>query len=225
MPLASAIMDEAASLLNDTAKEKYSYIVQLPYLKSAWNKLQLRLQEAGIDVAKETSAVIDVALTIANTGTITLPNDFLQPIDVSERQDGSSALFQEVKEIDTIPEMDQLDNIIYWTWREETLEINAPKTNREVKLHYWKSLNPATSSSSNLNVINSLEYLANKTASLCAFFVGENPSRGVALNNEATEAIDILINLEVKRKQSLPVRPSGYGNRSNTKMRLNKIQV
>jgi hypothetical protein len=56
MPLASVIMDESASLLNDASRSIYSYTVQLPYLKSAWNKLQVELQNQGIPVIKEVSA-------------------------------------------------------------------------------------------------------------------------------------------------------------------------
>lgn len=211
MPLASTIHDEAASLLNDTSKQLYTNAVQLPYLKSAWNKLQLKLQENGIPVMREESAVIDVAAT---STTISLPSDFLQPIKVEERPDGSSDLYEDVSEVDDIPEMDPVDEVRYWTWREETMQINPPSTAREVKLTYWKSLNPVTGDSSNLNVLNSTEYLANKTAALCARFIGENPVRADALEIEAAIALNALVNIEVKKLQSIAVRPKSYGSKT-----------
>lgn len=212
MPLASVIMDEAAGLLNDASKTVFTYDVQLPFLKSAWNKLQMKLQENGIPVMKEVSAVTDVA---ANATVITLPSDFLQPISIEERADGSTDSFEPTIEVDAIPQLDtQAEEILYWTWREETLEINSPSTAREVKLTYWKSLNPCTSSSSNLNVINSTEYLANKTAALVARFSGENPTRADALDIEAAVFLSSLVNIEVKKLQSVAVRPRSYGSKA-----------
>ncbi len=216
MPLASTIMDSAASKLNDVNKTMFTYAVQLPYLKSAWNKLQLQLQRHGVTVMSEVSATIDVD---ANDETIDLPTDFLQPIELKERARDSSELFQPVEERSELPEMEQIDNIIFWTWREEAININPPRTNREVKLDYWKSLNPITSENSNCNVINSLEYLACKTAALCARYIGANITRADSLDNEAFEAQELLLSMEVNRKQSMPVRPRSYGsgNKRNVK--------
>jgi hypothetical protein len=208
MPLASDIMDQAAAQLNDASKTIYSYAVQLPFLKSAWNKLQLELIANGIDVTREVSAVIDVA---ANSTYVTTPSDMIQPIIVRERADGTSDLFVEVEEVDDIPEIDQVDEIIYWSWREEVLYINSPATAREVKVTYKKSLNPATGSSSTLNVLNSTEYLACMTASLCARYIGENPTRAAELYAEAELAKDLLLRSEVNTRQSGPVRPRSYG--------------
>ena len=213
MPLASTVMDEAAGLLNDVNKTLFTYTVQLPYLSSAWNKLQLKLQENSIPVMREVSTTINVN---ANASTVTLSSDVLQPIKLEERERSSSDLWTEVEEVESIPVMDQVDSILYWCWREETLEINSPRTDREVRLTYWKSLNPCTSSSSNLNVTKSLEYLANKTAALCARYIGENETRASSLEFEASQALQTLLNLEIKNRQNLPVRPKSYGSRSTS---------
>lgn len=207
MPLASAIMDQAASLLNDSAKELYTYDVQLPYLKAAWNKLQLYLQANGVPVMKENSATIEVA---ANSATITSPSDLIQPIELLERPNNSSALFYYTEE-KAIPQMNQIDYIKYWEWREEAININPPLTDREVSLKYWKSLNPVTSSSSNLNVVNGLEYLAAKTAALVARYVMQNSNKSIELEGDTTEALNLILNINARAQQSKHIRPRSYG--------------
>lgn len=209
MPLASTVMAEVAALMNDTGQRLYTNSVILPYLKSAWNGLQLELMSNGIPVSKEISLVTQV---LANSDSITPPSDFLQPIRLEERPSGSSDVFVEVEEKQEIPQVSS-ERILYWNWREEVVYINPPSTNREIRLTYWKSLNPLNDQNSNLNVANSLEYLAYRTAALCARYVGENPSRAQALDAEAFRSLQLLINLEVRKLQSFPVRPRGYGRK------------
>ena len=201
-------MDQAAALLNDISKVDYSYTVQLPYLKSAYNKLLLRLQDNGVTVIEEISTAINVA---ADATFVTLPSDLIQPIKLEERLDNTSELYQSVEKVNAIPELTQLDYIAVWNWREEVIYINPPRLAREVKLTYIKSLTALADHTTNIPIINSLEYLANKTAALCARFIGENPTRATELDLEAGEALSLAIGVEVKAKQSNPVRPKGYG--------------
>ena len=201
-------MDQAAALLNDVAKADYTYVAQLPYLKSAYNKLLLRLQDNGVPVVEEISTAINVA---ANATYVASPADLIQPIKLEERLDNTSELYRLVEKIDAIPELEQLDYIAVWNWREEVIYINPPRLAREVKLTYIKSFTALVDFNSSIPIINSQEYLANKTAALCARFVGENPTRADQLDNEAAEALSLMIGVEVKAKQSNPVRPKGYG--------------
>jgi hypothetical protein len=148
----------------------------------------------------------------ANAIEVTLPSDTVLPIELGERANNTTDLFSGVEEVDDIPEMDQLEYIAYWTWREEHLYINSPSTAREVKLKYWKSLAAITGDSSSISVLNSTEYLANKTAALCARYIGENPTRADALDGEAERALHMMLAVEAKSKQNRPVRPRGYGS-------------
>lgn len=211
MPLASVVFLEAASLLNDASKTIYTDDVMLPFLKSAWNQLQLKLQENNVPVMKEFTAVIDVAAT---STTVSLPSDFVQPVFLEERVDGSTDLsdFEEVTEVEDIPDFDPVENIIYWSWREETVYINPPSTAREVRLKYWKSLTAITGGSTSLAVLNSTEFLSYKTAALCARYIGENSERANMLDTEAMVHLNTMLNLEVKRQQQSPVRPKSYGS-------------
>lgn len=207
MPTAGAIMDQAAAILNDASKELYTYTAQLPYIRSALRQYLIRLQDNGVPVLKEISATIDVA---ADATTITLPSSFILPIWVKERQDGTTDLFEDVDEVDDIPEMEQVDSILYWNWREEAITINPPRTAREVQLKYWKTLAEIVDQNTSITLLNCQEPLAFRTAALCARYIGENPSRAIELELVAKGIEDIVIGIEVKAKQSNPVRRKPY---------------
>lgn len=207
MPLASAIMDASAALLNDASRTIFSYSVQLPFLGLAWNELQSKLTENGIPTTKEISLVSTIS---AGSNTFTLPSDFLSPISLEERRAGSLDLFTTVTRVDNIPEMDPTAEILYWNWREEAIYVNPPTENREVRLTYRKSLNPLNDQNSNLNVTGSLQYLAYKTAALCARFIGENPERADYLESLAAYHLQLLLNLGIRDLQSTPKRPRAY---------------
>ena len=85
--LASEIMDEAASLMNDTGKLTWGYTQLLPYLQRAYRTLELNLFLNGVRSLNEVSLVIPVD---ALAGTIILPQDFVQPISMGERARGSA---------------------------------------------------------------------------------------------------------------------------------------
>lgn len=207
--LASTIMDRSAALLNDVNRTLYSYAKQLPFLKSAYDKLQMYLQMNNALVLKDTSSVIDVD---ANAVEITPPSDLVSIIEIKERERDSTDLWADVEEKDELPEEDPVDNIRYWMWEEEKIKIVAPLTNREVKVHYYKSATAINSESSSVSILNSTEYLAFKTAALCAKYIGENPSRAAELEAEAREALSILLNIDVKSRQGFGVRMKAYGS-------------
>lgn len=206
--LASAIMDRSAAFLNDVNKTLYSYANQLPYLKSAYDRLQMYLQMNGALTLKDTSSVIDVD---ANATEINPPSDLVSIIEIKERERDSTDLWADTKEVDELPEMDPVDNIQYWMWEEEKIKIIAPLTNREVKVHYYKSATAINSESSSVSILNSTEYLALKTAALCAKYIGENLSRAAELEAEAREALGLMLNIDVKSRQGFGVRQKPYG--------------
>ena len=213
--LASAIMDRSAALLNDSSRTLYSYTTQLPYLKSAYDKLQMYLQMNGALALKDTSTVIDVD---ADATEITAPSDLVSVLEVKERERDSTDLWADVNEVDELPELDPVDQILAWMWEEEKIKITAPTTNREVKVHYYKSATAINSESSSISILNSTEYLAFKTAALCAKYIGENPSRSAELDAEAREALSIMLNIDVKSRQGFGVRMKGYGSGKERKL-------
>lgn len=210
--LASDIMDRAAAFLNDAGKQLYTNAVLLPFLKDAYEELQQRLEDNEIVlVNEENTVVINVA---ANATSITSPTDMARPIAMLERSDGSTEEWSPIEEVDWIDEnLDDEMRIVQWCWREDTIYINPPTTARDVILRYQKELTAITSENSAIAVRNSSRFLAARTASLAAMDVGENPSRAMNLDARAERAFDTIIRLEVKQRQSHPVKPNPYGSR------------
>lgn len=208
MPLASEIMDQAAALLNDSGKTIFTYSVQLPFLQSAFRRLQQVFHLNGIPVLQEDSAVIQVP---AGTGVINAPSNLAGVKKLFERGAGSSEEWTEVQQADLVPVTTQeYDRIIIWHWSEELIKVNPPKTNREIRLIYYKEMDPIIGQNSNIPVRYATEYLSYKTAALCAKFIGENPTRAADLDLEAERVLQLLLGIEIKAQQYRPVRPKGY---------------
>lgn len=214
---AGAVMDDAAALLNDPSKAEYSYSVQLPYLKIAYGKFLLYLQNFGITVLEEVSTPTSVA---ANSTTISSPADLIQPISLAERPSGSTGLYTPVEKVSDLPQISQVQPVLYWEWREETININPPLVAREVLIRYYKALSSIVDQSTTIPVKNCQQYLATKTAALCARYIGENQYRADALEVEAGSLLDLTLSPEIKSQQATPVRRKGYGSKLRNLSRI-----
>lgn len=210
MSLASVVFSEAQSLLNDVAKQIWTDAVLLPHLQKAHRELQVLLWESGIDVIKELTAVIDIAASATTLGA-SLPTDILVPSRLQERADGETleSRWRDVPESDPLPNVDPIDSIQYWIWREEVISFTPPNTAREVKLTYLKSLTTPTAGSSSIGFIFGELYLGPRTASIAAQTVG-NITRAEELTNDAAFWIPKIISSNVKQGQSVPARRIPY---------------
>jgi len=210
--LASEVMDEAASLMNDTGKLTWGYTQLMPYLQRAYRTLELNMFLNGVRSLKEVSAIIPVDPMSAE---IVLPQDFVQPISVAERSAGTNDGFVTVLETDwdLAP---QSDGICFWNWREDTLKISAPKQAREVFLRYRKGLSTLVGENSNITIPMSKSYLSAKTAANASAFGAANMERAAVLNTEANDCLGMLINSEIRNQQGNKFRrkPYGYSRRA-----------
>lgn len=213
--LASDVMDEAASLLNDSAKTLFSYANQLPYLKKAAEDLESILIDLGQSpLQKATSATISVAssasiITVSQASV----SDLFVPIHLWERaQGGAIGDWQLMEEKEWEPDTRAGTVLQYWTFRNNALYCPPCTANREVKIDYWRQLTPITSSSSNQEVTGAKMYLAAKTAELCARYIGENKERAdQLLEIEVIPSRDRLESIYVKNSQSRRVRRKRFG--------------
>lgn len=199
---ASDCMDEAASLLNDTAKAMFTYTAQLPYLKKANEDLELIMIANGASVQRQRSTNL---LVVASTNNIVLSQipDMFVPINVWERASGSTDLYVMLDFQSWEPNMNPIASLQYWTFRNNTIIFPPVQTNREVRVDYWRQLLPVTQSNSIEEILMSKTYLSARTAELCARYIGENESRANALrDNEVSLAQDNLETIYVKNNQS-----------------------
>jgi len=223
---AANVLDRVASLMNDTAKTNYTYTAMLPYLNMATDELMEIFELYNIPVTNKSSAVIEVpagsTAIIASEGSAPVyPLDLVEIQALYERLNGSTDPFIPVPQVEFLPHAN--DDITYtgitlWSWQEQKIKFNPPTTDREVKLDYVKRvLTEALTAESTIGIINVKSFLYFRTASLCALFIGENPSRANELSGFAMLALDRTTGINIKGKQSMVTRRrpfmSAYKNR------------
>lgn len=213
---AGQVMDRCASLMNDTAKTDYTYVAQLPYLNMAIDELQEQLQLHSMSPTTQTTE--NFIIVTAGQNKIThsespilphYPFDLVEIISLSERLSGTedSFVLMERKELLNIENAG--NSLSKWTWiNQEIRFIEAgATTDREIKIDYVRQpIQLALNENSPIGVIGVRSYLAYKTASFCATFIGENPGRGKELEGLATEALDRLLGIGAKGRQSISTR-------------------
>ena len=211
MPTAGSIMDLSAALLNDQSKDVFTYVVQTPYLNLALKELQEELQQNNIPITNETSSTIIFpagTLLLGYATTPALPADLVAVQAVYERLNGTTDDFNLLTQVEFLPpETEQIETLNYWCWQEQNVEFLGATTIRDLRIDYTQTIFPTvTSSNTNLAMVECDRFLAFKTASLAALYIGENPTRAGLLNNDAMLALDILINIMLKGKQAIATR-------------------
>lgn len=210
--LASDVMDEAAGVfLNDAAKSTFTYVAMLPHLKKANEFLQNLLIACGVEVQRQTSAVItlaattysDVSTPIDLSASIGYPSDMLLPINLRERDGGSlSQTFIPMYERDWEPDLKPVSSLTYWAFRNNKIYVPQVTSSRNILINYWRELTSITSANSNEEVAGAKNYLSAKTAELCARYIGQNTEIADALLvNEVGPAQDLLERIYIKNTQ------------------------
>lgn len=213
MALASVALDSARTYLNDTGAQIWTNTVLLPYLKEAHKDLLLVLWLNGIPVIREKSASINVT---AGALTLTLPSDFIEPIWLKERAQGSSDDWIPMAERDFEPDIRQDTTLKYWAYREEAINFVGATTNRSVLLQYWKSIADIVDATSPLGFIFAELFIGPQTAAYAANSVGNTTLAGeLAYTNGvnvgvAGARLDMIIRANVKGMQNLPARRVPY---------------
>jgi len=237
----SEILDLVASLMNDTAKQKYTYTAMTPYFNMALARLQEHLELAEIPVTENVSWVMTVyptqkvisvnpALPPVIPPSPPLPHyqdDLIEIQQLWERLSGSNEPWIPMYKRDFLPHyLDDLptSDLVYWTWINNEIQMFGATTIREVKMDYIRqrmanmiaAVNVGTTS---IDIINSRDYLWFKTAALCARYIGENPARADALEGEAEMGKELMLGINIKGKQDVQTRRkpflAGYKMRSN----------
>lgn len=217
------VMDKVAALMNDTAKQNYTYTAQLPYLQMAMQDLRKLLELNNSPVTEETSAIIEVDAGVEAIGFSTTP---ALPVDLIEIQQ----LWESPRDQDSWIPMSRkdylphyLENIevsqwLFWTWISNQIRLLPSIADNDLKIDYIRGLFiDVEDENSELAVINADSYLQFRTAALCAEFIGENPVRALSLNMQAKESFDVMIGIDNKGKQGLATRRRPF--RSSWKQR------
>jgi hypothetical protein len=153
-----------------------------------------------------------------------LPNDFIQAQGLYERLYGSTDPYVPMTMREFLPHaLDDLptEALQYWTYEGQQIRFIGATTIRQIKIDYIKSLFPnGLTSADPIGLLNCNSFLYYRTAALCSHFIGENETRAGQLNGFAEIAINRVIALNVKGKQSIQTRRrpfmSAYKRRSFT---------
>jgi hypothetical protein len=196
----------AQVLLNDSAGSNYTAASLLPLLQKAYRELQTKMQRAGLSVSEKRSSTLTVTAGTTSLGDGSgLPTDFLYPVNVWERG-STSEQWQPVNEEmweDTDPMGPALG---VYSWREDTIYFRGATTSRLVMIEYVKTAPTLTSTGTAIVIPDSDIFLASRCAAIAAVVIGENPTRGKTLNDDAEAAWQDFKGVRVKNRQGLPVR-------------------
>lgn len=225
---AGQVMDDAAALLNDVAKNTYGYTVQLPYLKIAIKELRKHFELNNIPASDLLSAILTVPT--ANTGVIgfagttpVLPADL---VDIQEAWQTTSGLNNWIP----LPRLQTLN--VYMTgisfstldgyvWEDQKVKFQASRSVAlDLKLQYVRELfTLPADQNSQLPIINGDIFLAARTAALVAQYVEQNKERSDDLNIQAGIGLDECLGIATKGRQAIVTRRrpfrAGYKSRSS----------
>lgn len=215
MPTPAAIIDMAASLMNDTAQTVYTDAACLPYLNMALAQLQEEMEMNNIPNTNETSALINLVAGTAAVGFLTTPPLPVGLIEIQrlwESPEGQNQWIPMTRK-DFLPHYLQdvrTPQFIFWAWIGEQIRLLPANQDNDIKLDYVGRLYALPIAigaiNTDLPVINSLSYLGYKTAALCAMFIGENPTRAAALEGEAYVALSRTLGISNKGRQAITTR-------------------
>jgi len=212
---AAEVMDRSAALMNDPAKTDYTYVAQLPYLNMAIDELVESLEESNSSPTNMTSTAITVPVgtnKITPTEHVDLPHypdDLVELQEVRERTSGTNDPFVMLGRRENHTIVPANNSLLYWMWEDQMIKFNpsGALTEREVQLFYVRrAISHAVTEATIIGTINSISYLAYKTASLCAMFIGENETRAGVLEVQAEKAMERLTGINNKGKQQIMTR-------------------
>lgn len=208
---AANVMDKAAVYLNDVAKTKYTYAIQMPYLNTA-------LQELELDFALEnipSTDLLSAALTlpagttfISRTTTPALPANFIEPTKVWERTSGSNVYIPVTKVTGIISNTGIVrTQFSAYTWSNNRLSFPQSSNSIDILIEYTGSLFvPITASTDPIAGGIVQTFLEYRTAGLCAKLIDEDDARSNELNGYAGLALDKITGVGAKGRQNLVTR-------------------
>lgn len=212
--VASTVMDQMASLMNDSAKTVYTYTNMLPYLQMALDELQEDFQLNSISVTEVTSAIIEVdagttEIIFNGVGVPSLPDDLIEPQQLWERNRGINPFIPMTKREYLPHDLEGVPVSIfgYYTWSDQKISFLESTQDNDIKIDYIKQLfTPLVDENSQINLINAKTFLQYRGAALLAEFIERNLASANSLNANAILSIDRARGISVKGKQSINTR-------------------
>lgn len=220
-------MDGSASLMNDTARNTYSYAVQIPYLKIALQRLRELFERNGVAVTQKTSAVIqmdagDTVIAYDAAPDPELPDDFVEPLQLWERPRGIDPWVPMTRK-DFLPHylegQPYQPQFIWFQWDEQQITVLQASQDNDIKIDYIRELfQDIVDETSSINVVNAITWLQFMTASLMKKYIERDETAALAMMNDALLCESDVLGISSKSKQTIMTRRrpfrSGWKRRS-----------
>jgi len=212
---AKEVMDRSAVLMNDPTKTDYTYVVLIPFLKMALDEMFQSLMDSQVSPTLLSPGLITVPKgegfirsPSAVTGPL-YPADLVEIQGLSERLAGTNDPFTPMIRTEFIKEALPAEKFTYWAWEDQMIRVIAATTDRELLLRYIGNrgiydITPDTVIGT--GTINSMTFLAYKTAAYAAQFVGENVERAAILDAKAEQALEKMESISNKGRQQIMTR-------------------
>ena len=224
---AGQITSLVRSLLNDAQGNLFTDAVLLPYLNSAYRKVQRALGNTGgggfiqddvllvVAGVSAADASLQVCVSDATAPPNQLPTDLLVPMKLWERPNGSTDDFVEMVDLTRhggLPSRVQDTTLSVWEWRADGLWFVGATQDTQIRMRYLKAYPDLADATSPVLVRNAQEALAYATAGLAGW------ARGSPLaekwDDAAEDAIEDLVSAAVKREQQSARRRRPYSART-----------
>jgi hypothetical protein len=224
---AGQITSLVRSLLNDAQGNLFTDAVLLPYVNSAYRKLQRALGNAGgggfltdnvtliIPAVTTPDPSLQVSITDSTAPPNQLPTDLLLPEKIWERPSGSTQDFVEMVDLSQhggLPSRAQNVILSVWEWRADGIYFLGATQDTQIRLRYLKAYPDLTDATSPVLVRNAQEAIAYAAAALAAW------ARGSPLaekwDEAASDALEDLVAAAVRREQQSARRRRPFSARS-----------
>jgi len=224
---AGQITSLVRSLLNDAQGNLFTDAVLLPYVNSAYRKVQRALGNTGgggfiqddvllvVAGVSAADASLQVCVSDATAPPNQLPTDLLVPMKLWERPNGSTDDFVEMVDLTRhggLPSRVQDTTLSVWEWRADGLWFVGATQDTQIRMRYLKAYPDLADATSPVLVRNAQEALAYATAGLAGW------ARGSPLaekwDDAAEDAIEDLVSAAVKREQQSARRRRPYSART-----------
>ena len=215
------------SLLNDAAGNLFTDAVLLPYVNSAYRKVQRALAniESGsfltdnvllvVTAVAQADASAQVSITDATAPPNQLPTDLLVPMKLWERANGSADDFIEMTDLtghDGLPSEPQTQMLRYWEWRADGLYFLGATRDTQIRLRYQKSYPDLADATSPVLVRNAQEAIAYAAAAMAG--AARGAPQAERWDGAAADAIEDLIVRATQREQQTARRRRPFSSRA-----------
>jgi hypothetical protein len=223
---AGQITSLVRSLLNDAAGNLFTDGALMPYLNSAYRKVQRALEnvQSGTQLSDDALLLVPaipavdpaarVAITDASAPPGQLPTDLLVPLKLWERPDGSGADFVEMADLTNhggLPSDSQGPSLQYWEWRADGIYLLGATQDTQVRLRYRKAYPDLLDASSPVLIRNAQEALGFFTAALAS--AARGAPQALRWDAAGADALEDLLARATQREQHSGRRRRPYTSR------------